>query len=306
VTSLLSGIGGKLVERWMLLIMTPAFAFWGGGVAAWAYHRSWAQIGAKLQGLSTVEAVALGIGALILVSVSGIAVQRATLPLLRLLEGYWPPWIALPVIRRRDRRIRRLLEERERLAAKLREETASAEERRRHLALDRRLRLVPVEHNPDELVRRMPTALGNVLRAAESWPTDKYGLDAVKCWSRLWLVLPEAARTELTAARTVLDQAAGLLLWAVLFVVWTVWAWWAAPIAIVVAFAAHRMVLSSAVVYGELLEASYDLHRRALYEAVRWPQPTSPADERALGEALTEYLWRGSDRPFPPFGGPTD
>jgi hypothetical protein len=147
----------------------------------------------------------------------------------------------------------------------------------------------------------MPTALGNILRAAESRPTDKHGLDAVKCWSRLWLVLPETARTELTAARAALDQSVGVLVWALLFVVWSIWAWWAAPVGIAVAIVSHRMVLSSAAVYAELLESCYDVHRRLLYEAARWPQPKNPAEERALGAALTEYLWRGSDRPTPAF-----
>jgi hypothetical protein len=43
------------------------------------------------------------------------------------------------------------------------------------------------------------------------------------------------------------------------------------------------------------------MHRRLLYDATRWPLPRSPAEERALGAPLTEYLWRCSDRPKPVF-----
>jgi hypothetical protein len=37
-----------------------------------------------------------------------------------------------------------------------------------------------------------------------------------------------------------------------------------------------------------------DLYRPLLCQALRWPLPTNPQEERELGKALTEYLWRGS------------
>ena len=60
--------------------------------------------------------------------------------------------------------------------------------------------------------------------AAETWPTDKYGLDAPKCWPRLWLVLPDTARKEVAGARSSLDQGAAVWLWGAAFIVWTPWA----------------------------------------------------------------------------------
>jgi hypothetical protein len=108
----------------------------------------------------------------------------------------------------------------------------------------------------------------------------------------------------LTSARAALDASATVVVWSLLFVVWSVWAWWAAPAGLVVAVAAYRILLTSAAVYGDLLEATFDVHRRLLYEAAGWPLPRSPAEERALGEALTEYLWRGSDASTPIFRTP--
>ena len=61
---------------------------------------------------------------------------------------------------------------------------------------------------PTQPERMMPTRLGNVLRAAEGRSAAKYGLDSIICWPALWLVLPEAAKTELQAARSELDRAA--------------------------------------------------------------------------------------------------
>lgn len=313
MTGFFAAFGGKVAESWALLVLTPAFAFWGGGVAAWAWSRGWndgwSDLGDALADLSGAEQLALAVGVFVFVTVSGIAVQRATLPILRLLEGYWPTWFD-PVRRRivgiRAHRIDRLQRERDALADKVAGNHASPDERRRYLLLDQRLRRVPTEAREGEHIRRMPTSLGNVLRAAESWPSDKYGLDAVKCWPRVWLVLPETTRTELTAARASVDAAANVVTWALLFLVWTVWAWWAAPIGVLVAVGAHRMLLASAAVFGDLLEATFDVHRGRLYDALRWPRPQTPAEERALGRALTEYLWRGSDAERPSYTMPIE
>lgn len=66
---------------------------------------------------------------------------------------------------------------------------------------------------PSQPNRLMPTKLGNILRAAESRPYDKYGLDAVICWSRLWLLLPDGVKKELQEARSNLNTAARFWLW---------------------------------------------------------------------------------------------
>ena len=60
-------------------------------------------------------------------------------------------------------------------------------------------------------------------------------------------------------------------------------------------------MLTTAMVYGDVIEAAFDLHRWKLYEALRWPTPTTPADERATGAKLTQYIWRGSDDDTPVF-----
>src|SRR5262249_34312036 len=173
-------------------------------VVAWAWsrgwHDGWVELGDRITGMSSAEQIALVIGAFIGVTVTGIAVQRATLPVLRVLEGYWPAWLdplRARVVSLRSRRIARMRRERDQLAVKVEKGRATADEQRRHLALERRLRRIPTEANESTPTRRMPTALGNILRAAESWPAHKYGLDPAKCWPRLWLLLPETSRSEL-------------------------------------------------------------------------------------------------------------
>ena len=297
------GLGGKLAEKWVVTILTPAFVFWLGGLAAYVWQfglnpaRTW-----FLNQPQPVQLIVLVVG-LLIVTTSAVVVNFLDLFVLRMLEGYWPRWIwPLNSLRRRlvQRQASRLSTAEQRfqdLASKGLDQL-SADERDEYAALD--LRLMQAPALPDRL---MPTTLGNILRSAELRPTDKYGLDVLICWPRLWLLLPDSAKSELTQARSTLDTAACVWCWSLLFLVWTIMAWWAAPIAVLSLVFTYRSMQSAAQVYGSLLESSFDLYRVALYESLRWPPPSNPAVERQLGEELTLYLWRGSDKHFPLFTG---
>lgn len=143
---------------------------------------------------------------------------------------------------------------------------------------------------PTQLDRIMPTRLGNRLRAAETRPQDKYGLDALLCWPRLWLVLPDGVKKSLQEARQELNIGARVWLWSVLFLLWGYFAWWAVPAGLLFAWLSYRWMLNTAAAYGELVEAAFDLHRTQLYKALRLPLPEDPADERQKGQELTTYL----------------
>jgi hypothetical protein len=138
----------------------------------------------------------------------------------------------------------------------------------------------------------MPTQFGNILRAAEERPQNQYGLDTFICWSRLWLLLPDSVKTELTEARMTLNIGARIWLWSLLFLLWTPLAWWAFPAGVISAYLAYHWLLNSAIIYGDLLESAFDLYRLELYKALRLPLPKSSQEERQLGEQLTAYLWK--------------
>jgi hypothetical protein len=139
----------------------------------------------------------------------------------------------------------------------------------------------------------MPTRLGNILRAAERRPGDRYGLDAILCWPCLWILLPEPVKKDIQDARTELNNAVRLFLWSTLFLVWTIWTWWAIPISLIAAAFAYCWTLDAAEVYATLIEATFDLHRHLLYQALRWELPKDPQEERRVGQQLTNYLWLG-------------
>jgi len=304
LATLLGGVGTKLADRWVAAIFTPAIAFWTGGLAAWLWAGdalyAWRGFEPWLSGQPGIVQGALAVSVLLLITASGIVVKQLTLPGLRLLEGYWPRPVAPArrfLVRRIGARIALRQKRWEALAPRIDNGTATTVERDEQRDLDLWLRDYPARAE-----RLMPTRLGNILRGAESWPADKYGLDAVKVWPTFWVTLPASTRAELTRARARLDSAATAWLWGALFVVWTPLAWWALAIAAVVTSASYYVwVLSAARSYGRLIEGAFDVHRTALYRALRWPLPTSPASERASGLAVTQYLWRGSDGPNPKF-----
>jgi hypothetical protein len=295
-------VAGKLADRWFAL-SSQALVFWAGGLLAWAIAhggvRSLEGPGRRLAGYSGPGQVAVLVGALLLVAASAIVVRRLTGPVLRVLEGYWPRplhplrdlligWFA----RRADTARREI----QKLADPVHDGTATRPERERYARLDQRLRRMPTKD------RLLPTAIGNTLRASESRPVDKYGLDAVSLWPHLWLLMPDAARQELAAARAALDASVAAVVWGLLFLVFIPWSPWAPVAGLgVAALALLVWVPARAATFAALVEAAFDLYRQDLYTQLRWPLPTSPHDERRQGRQVTSYLLRGSDAMTPLF-----
>jgi hypothetical protein len=137
-----------------------------------------------------------------------------------------------------------------------------------------------------------PTWIGDRLRVAGERVHHQYGLDLEAAWPRLWLVLPDAAREELRAARAELAAAARLCGWGVLFAVLGVALWWPALLAAaVLAAKGWREGRAGAETLASLVEASFDVHLSALVAALR------PADgplPPAIGREITEQLRKGA------------
>ena len=304
LTKFSEGLEGKLAEQWIATVLSPAFGFWAGGLLAIVYHKGWAELARWFGQQGQPLQIAMLVVALVGVAASAQVINRFDHTLIRVLEGYWPQWLN-PVrswlITRQTERYEKADQRFQELAMQLEVDSAAgsapnSELYEQYCKLDWCLRRIPAM--PEQ---RMPTRLGNRLRATERISIDKYGLDTIICWPRLWLLLPVETRNEVSAAREALDAAARLWLWGMLFFVWTIWAWWAVPVGIIVILLAYRWMLNAADVHGDIVEAAFDLHRFKLYEALRWPVPLNPAAEGEAGRALTKYLWRGSDEPTPEF-----
>ncbi len=297
-----SGLGGKVGERWAVLLASPALVFWIGGLLAWVQAhggvagRGWTALETAWKagpgGSSGTAQVLAVVGALLVIATSARLTETVTFGVIRLMEGYWPRpaaplhWLVMAVrnrfAERRSARWRDLARNRADLTG------------RSHRAY---LRLTAWRsRQPADPADRMPTRLGNLLRAAESRPRHRYGLEAVVCWPHLWLVLPDHVRAEVAAARGRLDEHARVWLWGLLISVWTVFTWWALPVALVAMTVGYRLTVSSAATYGQLVQAAYDLHRRALYEALDRERPDDADSEVAAGAELSRFLQRGPVR----------
>lgn len=297
----LEGMTGKVAEQWVTNLLTPAFAFWLGGLAACIYRFGWNPLKDwVLQQPQSFQVGLLIVGVIAIVT-SAVIVQRFDRVMLRFLEGYWPRWMR----RLRQVRTERYVEQWKRdlqrwghLYGKD-EEHLTSEELNEYAQLDWR-----IVHSPSKPNQFMPTRLGNLLRASEYRSRDKYGLDAVVCWPRLWLLMPDSTRKELQESRAALNSAVRICLWSLLFLVWTPLAWWAPLGAFPIAWLSYRMVLNTAAVYVDLLEAAFDVHRNLLYQSLRVKLPESPTKESEDGKKLTQYLWREPDASMPDFCDP--
>lgn len=312
---------GKLVDRWADL--GSAVVFWAGLLGVWLGSHGGSVTAGQgsgwLETQSDLGLFLLLLGGLLLATAPAVAVARVTTPTLRLLEGYWPRWAT-------GLWDRRVSAQRTRLAADLEvfnrleaQEDAVSQDGTPDFpraAADELARLDwSLHHRPVDPDRLMPTRVGNALRAAEDWPRDKYGLDSVIVWPRLWLVLPDTARQELAAARISLDSSVAAVVWGLLFAV-------AAPLAATIADPVAPLlpgllgmaagvgvaaaawvwwVPARAIVFGDLLDSAFDLYRFSLYEQVRWTLPANPSAETATGTGLTQHLWRGSRATHPAF-----
>ncbi len=293
----------KLIEGWFVVPLKSGLFFWVGGGIAYLWHRDgwtqfWKTFSAVKPDDTSMAVFLLFVGFVLIMAVASSLLKHIDDVVLRFLEGYyWPSWVLTWWTQRQDRRWQEKQARFQRLASKAYQDKQELPRKERDAlaALDKELMYMPEQEN------RLPTRLGNILRGYEQRPREKYGLDAFVCWSRLWIVLPKEAKEEVSLARSNLDTAVHTWIWSLLFLVWGMWAWWTVLVGLMLTLLSYRWILQAARVYGQLVESSFDTHRFTLYESLRWPLPKNPAEERAQGEQLTAYLWRGSEEAMPEF-----
>ncbi len=280
----------NLAQEWQVRVMAPAFAFWSGGFLFYALRYGWQPIMDMVASWNPAEGVAAIIAGLGILTISTTIVTQFSVPILRLLQGYWRgPLVGLA--NGRVSAINRKVKEKEErwnwLAQRKAANELTAAQLREYALLDADLSNFPVDEN-----WRLPTRLGNLLRSSEEYAHIHYGLEINISWPRLWLLLPLSTQQEIGRARHNLDRAVQTFIWTLLFALWSFLIPWTLVIAIVLATIFYQSILQAAGAYGELLKATYDLHRFKLYEAMHWPKPESPLNEVHSGQSLINYLYR--------------
>jgi hypothetical protein len=296
VGGLLEAAGG-LGQRFNLLGLLPGgvlvllvlLLLWSG---APAQPPDPDEVLARAQDLGAWEGALLFLGLVLAATVT----MPLQLGLVRLLEGYWGPLAGERALARQRRRRAALT-----LMATPSSDNPSPQEEARLTAAAWRLRQ---RFPPDGL--ELPTALGNVLRAAEDRAGRRYGLDTVVAWPRLYPLLSPELRAVLDDQRDQLDISARLCAvfaaCAAITLVLTAphGGWWllVVPGWIGLAWLSYRGAVAAAVAYGSGLEAAFDLHRFDLLRALHLPLPHTRSAEREANRELSQFLRGQKPVPF--------
>lgn len=288
-SSAFSTVTGLLDRRFVLGLLLPVLAFWAGVGALAATAYGWSRTSSWWQHLDTSRHVALTLAAVAGLVFMAIVLGTQVVPMTRVLEGYWSwRWI--------DKTAGRFGRHQEgKRRARLQEDMSPMGYLREYLAFA-----------PAELGPVMPTRLGNALRAGESYPGDdeRWGLDAVFWWPRLYLILPDSARNQVDEARASMDQLVVLSVLSAAFaaaaigfgiaglapLVWVL----CAVGGLILARLSYLAAVASAAVFGNLVCSCFDLFRGDLLTHLGWPTPDSLPDERTLWVALGQQLYRRS------------
>ena len=156
----------------------------------------------------------------------------------------------------------------------------------------------------------MATRLGNILRASERYPYDRYGANGVLVWPRLYPLLPDNVITGIAQARESLEfllvlsalagafgTLSGIYLLVMAAPVWLfLLCFWGA---LAVAVLAYRSSLGAALLYAEVLRSAFDLYRLDVLTTMRLPPPTSAFAERQRWTEVSHLVLRNEPLPQP-------
>jgi hypothetical protein len=285
MTGFLGEIGQKLADRWAALLAVPGLLFVAAvavaAVLGQDHALSYPDLSRKLSAWATSPALKSSGGAVLIVAavlagslVAGLAAAAGG----RFIEALWtmqgehPPASWLAAWRRtRSQRYKRI--------ADTSTDPAVA---RRAMAKADRICLVEAA---------CPTWIGDRLRAGHIRVLKTYGLDLTVTWPRLWLILPDAVRTELGAGRDAFGAAARLTGWAVMYLPLAIW-WWPAAVAAAVtgatAIAKGRFAAEN---FAALIESAVDLYGAELADKLRAGERLVPAEGAPLSIRMRKDRW---------------
>ncbi|MEU2042685.1 hypothetical protein [Nocardia niwae] len=292
----------KLAERWITLLVIPGALFLAtAGIGVRLGHRHAvdytrlraliAEVSASIARQSPGSQAVAMVAVLLAAAGVGLTVQALAGATRTVWLGPWPRPLA-PLQRRRvDSRRRRW----------------DAQVDRRHRLQQRHppdSRTPEQQHQIDIAAARInelalakpgrPTWMGDRIHALESIAVDRYGLDLGFAWPRLWLVLPDTTRTEITTANAAFATATATGTWAWPYLLLTTLWWPAAVIGVGIGVTGWVQARAAVTDLTTLSEAALDLHGRDLATAlgVTGPDCTGPLtlDE---GQRLSNIIRKG-------------
>ncbi|MEV7070569.1 hypothetical protein [Streptomyces sp. NPDC093990] len=296
----LQQLAKTLADRWISLLVLPGAFFLGavwlavqlGHADAWnvaLLTRRAEDTMAEIADLSSGAQALLVVAVLAAASGVGFVVQTLAAVTRRVWLGPWPrPLARVAAVRTARRRARwyRLVQERRALEA-VSPATRTRERQDRIDDVARRItRLAMAEPG-------RPTWMGDRIHAVESIAHHRYGLDLTYGWSRLWLVLPDSARTDLTAAHSAFAAAVATGTWAVPYLLLTAVWWPAVLVAAGIGLTGWARARAAVAELTTLTEATLDVHGRTLAAALGFGNETTGPLTISEGEHITDIIRKG-------------
>ena len=291
-------------REFLLSAFFPVALFTGLSLALYAEIR-WGLVTAveRWEELSATLRLLLSLTTLVAIIVVAYLLYSGQYVLVRLFEGYWPRWLHSL----RNSRARFYRQRWKYLEALARDSATPPQEANEIWA-----ELLVYYPPPTHLDAMMPTRLGNILRAAEIYPYERYGLDAAIIWPRLRPLLKPEIIALLADRKMSMTFMLSMSLLAALFsLIWCpILAIWTSRLELFLliglgwplAWFCYQSALQSAVAYGEQLRATFDLYRHELLKALKREVPTEINTERREWKRLTRFFFRNI--PLPPPGEP--
>lgn len=273
----------------------------------------WQSGGHVPAGLDSVVATFKDLGAggaivlVLAVLITAVLLRPFQISAVQLLEGYWrsravPALVTALAIERHARRrslhMALILEIPEQELKTPGFDLVRAQARERHRA-HRRAEAASeiVAQYPERMDWIMPTLLGNVLRRAETSAGERYGLETVPTYPRLFPYLSPQLRQESEVQLNVLDTAStmtivcGVLAGGSVPLLARVDGWSLIFVGLAVATGlSYRGARIAAERHAIALAAAFDLHRFDMLRAMHRRLPTTAAEEFADNEALCRVL----------------
>ena len=266
----------KLAEQWVTLLVLPAALFvlatWAGAHLAQAHALDWSLLQrdlaatvARLTRQSGATQAVLVITVLLVSAGVGLAVQALAGVTRIVWLGQWPrPFERLGRwrVKHRVERWRQRIEQRR--ALELAHPSSSRTDDQQ-----RQIDVAAAHVNRFSWAEPgRPTWMGDRGHSVERIVLDRYGLDLPFAWPRLWLVLPETPRAEITAANAAFAAAVATGTWALPYLLLgTVW-WPAAVAGVALGVTGWARGRSAITELAALTEATLDLHGRTLAVAI--------------------------------------
>jgi hypothetical protein len=241
----------------------------------------------RATGLTVAGAAAL-LGSALVLAVLTTPMQRG---LVRLLEGYWGGSLIGSTLA--DVGIRLQRSRIEQLVRRVDREGDSTRIARAREVADEKLATYPA-------TELLPTRLGNVLRAAEERAGQRYGLDTIAVWPRLYQKLSPTLTETIVDLRNQLDMSirfCAALLVTSLIALPLVFehGWWLLAPAVMVAlgWVAYRAAIAAAIAFGRQLYVAFDLRRFHLLQELHIPLPVNPSEEIILNKSISTFFRYG-------------